>query len=60
MVEQSLHCPAHFGGGLYVKESTLNLPGDNIFTANWAGNEGGGICAQETKTSLSCNVAQLD
>ena len=47
-------------------KSSLNLFGNNTFTANWAGSRGGGIYAQETNISfsgtglLSGNKAQLD
>ena len=54
-----------FREGLYAKESTINFPGDNIFTANWAGTKCGGIYTQASNVSfsgtglLSTNVAQL-
>ena len=34
---------AQFVGGTYTDQSSLNLPGDNTFTDNTAGNKGGGI-----------------
>ena len=49
-----------------MHKSSLNLLGDNTFTANQAGSRGGGIFAQETKIRfngtglLSGNVAELD
>ena len=57
---------AQFGGGLYVEKSSLNLPGDNTFTDNIAGNKGGGIYAQGSKMRFSGtglfrdNLALLD
>ena len=57
---------AQLGGGMYTDQSSLNLPGDNTFTDNTAGNKGGGIYAQRSKMSFSGiglfrgNLAQLD
>ncbi|MBP7831131.1 MAG: hypothetical protein KA248_14580 [Kiritimatiellae bacterium] len=41
-----------WGGGICVENGLLNLDGDSVIWDNWAFNEGGGICAQESWTLI--------